>query len=464
MKQTKIYDFTARMLMLLLGFFFVTVSLRYAWYKLELPGLEEQEWAKPLFASQQESGESAAPEETEAAEETAGEKPPLSKRDRDGIVWGIHVDWSERYPEPPLDEGGEEENFAHRFVRTLNAFRTRVEPFEAEVEALKSELDLFATDYAVGYSEMVELANAYDELLGWEIAGVDSYNPVIETGENYFLTCTPWKDQSARAQESVELAALCRELGMEHLFVETPGKTCREDEANSVTDFYNSNADRLLLAMENGGVKTLDLRENLHAAGMDHHASFFETDHHWKSETGLWAAGEVARTLNERFGFDIDLARLDGAKFEREVYEDWFLGSQGKKVTLSRAEPEDISLLYPDYEVDLSIEIPSLDVSKRGDFSIMYRYAAIDECDYYKLNPYGAFLYGDNAITSITNHADTSGKRVLMLGHSYDNSVVPFLSLGVSQLDAIDLREFTGSLETYLRENQYDVVIELYTI
>ena len=471
MKRTKIYDFTTRALMVLLAVFMLAVSARYAVRKIvvEGMGLQGRTVSLVMFDAPElvELPVESVPEEK--PEEPSETPPSAPVRDRDGIVWSTKVDWQALYPAPADDEdtaadAEKKKGFAWQFAAFLERFEGVFAPFEAKVSAFEEELDLFATDYAVGYDKMVELANAYDGLLGWEIASVMGYNAVIEAGENYFLTCVSPQGQYARAQESVDLANLCRELGMEHLFVETPNKTCRADATSGVMDFYNQNADRLLEALAAGGVATVDLRENLHAAGMDHHASFFETDHHWKSETGLWAAGEVAKELNERYGFQIDLSLFDPARFEHEVYEDWFLGSQGKKVTLARAVPEDITLLYPAYDVDLGIRIPSMDVDKRGDFSIMYRYAAIDECDYYNLNPYGAFLYGDNALTHLANYANTEGRRILVLGHSFDNSVLPFLALGVAEVDSMDLREFNGSLETYLRENHYDVVIELYTI
>lgn len=438
MRKMSVYDIVTRALMALLMLVMCAVLVRMA--TLPLP----------------------AEEAAEEMETTAANTPP--KRDADGIIWSTKVDWEALYPAQEADAAAEETGLAWGFSHFVDRIDAAAEPVESAVAAWENTVDTYASDQAPFYAEMVETANAYDALLGWEIAGVESYNPVISAGNNYFLTCVARKNEQPRAEESIDLMEYCTSLGMQHLFVETPNKTCRSDPQSGITDFYNQNADRLLEALQKGGVDTLDLREELHAAGMDHHAAFFETDHHWKTETGLWAAGVLARTLNERCGFAIDLSLLDPAQFDYQVYEDWFLGSQGKKVTLSRAKPEDITLIYPKQETDLSIEIPSLSVEKRGDFSVLYRYAPVNVCDYYTQNPYAAYLYGDNALTRIVNHNCTNGKRVLMLGHSFDNSVIPFLALGVSEVDSIDLREFTGDLKTYLAENYYDAVVEFYTI
>ena len=48
--------------------------------------------------------------------------------------------------------------------------------------------------------------------------------------------------------------------------------------------------------------------------------------------------------LNQRFpkyGFHIDLNLFHEEQYEIKVFQRWFLGSLGKKLTLSRVEPED---------------------------------------------------------------------------------------------------------------------------
>lgn len=414
--------------------------------------------------------EADAADETPAASTAEPAAPGEPVRDRDGIIWSTKVDWAALYPAPPQEEQAEEEPatgfaaFAARLSGWVDDLRAALAPFEDAVDEWEAEVDDNTNEKLPFYGRIVELANAYDALIGWEIVAVDSYNAVINAGDNYFLTCVELRDETTNAQAGINIDTLCRERGMAHLYIETPNKTCRDDAHSGVTDFYNQNADSLLGLLSEAGVETLDLRDALHDAGMDHHASFYQTDHHWLAETGLWATGVIAETANERFGLALDLDALAPEKFDYEVYEDWFLGSQGKKVTLARAVPEDFTMIYPKETADLSISIPSLAVEKRGDFDVLYRYAMVDTCDYYNLNPYAAYLYGDNALTRITNHHAKNDVRVLVLGHSFDNTVVPFLALAAAQVDSIDLRTFNGSLETFLRENDYDIVIECYTI
>ena len=438
MPRRSIYDLAALAAVAALTLMMLGVGWRMATYRPETP-----------------------PEPDAAQALTAEEREAL--RDADGIVWSTRVDWAALYP-PEAEAEAAPDTALARFAAWVEDLQERTRPYEERADALEQRVTDYATDYAPGYRTMVEAANRYDAILGWEIAGVESYNPVIMAEDNYFITCVARQDREARAAEIADLRDYCASLGMAHLYVTTPNDTCRYDTGISgVMDFYNQNADRLQAALREADVDTIDLRETLHEAGMDHHKSFYQTDHHWLPETGRWAAGVIAETLNADYGFDIDLTLFDADRWRAEVYEDWFLGSQGKKVTLTRAKPEDFTLFYPKFDTQIHIEIPSLDVDKTGDFSVFYRYGAVEPRDYYAQSPYAAYFYGDNALTRVHNELRGDGKRVLVLGHSFDNCVLPFLALGVEYLDSIDPREFTGSLTTFLRENPYDVVIELFT-
>lgn len=461
--QRNIYDLAARAVVAALVCFLFAILLRFLTRQLLLERGVQNRFTSAIFfdvpelaALPTETGEPSGP-----AELTPERREAL--RDADGILW-TEIDWAALYPPPAQAEAGAPPTGAERFAAWIDGLQEKTRPYETRVADAEARVTDYATDYVAGYGAMVEAANAYDRLLGWEIAGVESYNPVVKLEGNYFITCVARQDRAERAREIISLRDFCAENGMRHLYVTTPNDACREDTGVSgVMDFYNQNADRLQKALRDADVETMDLRDSLHADGMDHHASFYETDHHWRPETGLWAAGKIAERLNADYGFGIDLSLFDASRWRGEVYEDWFLGSQGKKVTLSRAEPEDFTLLYPLFDTRLRFEVPSMDLDRTGGFSVQYRYGVLAERDYYGQSPYLAYFYGDNALTRVRNELSSDGKHVLVLGHSFDNCVLPFLALGVEYLDSIDLREFTGSIEAYLLENRYDVVIELYT-
>lgn len=52
----------------------------------------------------------------------------------------------------------------------------------------------------------------------------------------------------------------------------------------------------------------------------------------------------------------------------------------------------------------------------------------------------------------------------MIIGDSFNEAIVPFLAMECKQVDRIDMRQFTGSLRTFLKENaDYDVVMVVHS-
>jgi hypothetical protein len=99
-----------------------------------------------------------------------------------------------------------------------------------------------------------------------------------------------------------------------------------------------------------------------------------------------------------------------------------------------------------------------------GSFEIMlgancYNQDDLRDYDYPSMH-YSYFYMGTNEST-IHNNKIEDGK-ILLLGDSYSYVVLPFLSLGVSDITTLILREFEGDLMEYIDENQFDTVVILY--
>ena len=70
--------------------------------------------------------------------------------------------------------------------------------------------------------------------------------------------------------------------------------------------------------------------------------------------------------------------------------------------------------------------------------------------------------YGDRAIIQIENLLEAEDRKILFVHDSFADSVIPFMALGIQSIDSIDLRYFTGSLESYIEESEPDMVIVMY--
>lgn len=380
---------------------------------------------------------------------------------QDGHTYGdtddYSYDWAAEYPFRT--------EAAVRASADTSAISRLIGRYTGIVESIKNRIDNYTQDNLVGYRTITGLAGKLDQVLCWNFAAFNEYNGLYRMADGPWTALIHRYDCSQSAASLISFSEFLEEEGVGLLYVQAPYKVCKEDlDISGVLDFSNQNADQLLERLRAAGIDTLDLRQKLHADGMDHHDAFFATDHHWTGETGLWAAGRIAAHLNENRGFALDLEALNPANFSREVYEDFFLGSQGRKLTLTVAEPEDFSLLYPAYETQLRFRIPSIGIDLTGDFSVTYNMEALEGDDPYGRDPYHAYSYGDRALICYENlnKTVTEEKKVLLLHDSFSDVVQSFLALGLKRFESMDLRYFTGSLERYIRETKPDMVIVMY--
>ena len=257
---------------------------------------------------------------------------------------------------------------------------------------------------------------------------------------------------------------MCKSEGINFFYVNLPTKICVSQDKNisGILDFSNQNTDRFLLGLKESGVKYYDLRKILHNEGMNHHEAFFKTDHHWKPETGLWAAKKVLEFLRNDYNYNVNPEILNPENFDKVIYPEWFLGSQGKKVTLKRARPEDISLIYPKYRTQFNFQAPAAGINISGDFGVIYEMKSIVSKDFYGTNPYAVYKYGDQPLSITHNFLSDNNNKILVIHDSFSNSLIPFLALGVQQIDEIDLRHFSGSLRTYIKFTRPDLVFIAY--
>jgi hypothetical protein len=341
--------------------------------------------------------------------------------------------------------------------------------FKARISGVEEKIEEYTKDNLVSRMNFVVSAVKYETLIGWNL-----HETVYDLGDGWLTELVEKVEilpgQSEQNSSGIATSAVAlydfndflASLDIDFLYVQSPHKISRDDTIPGASDFSNENADELLQALSLRHIPWLDLRENIRQEKLDHHSLFYKTDHHWKAETGLWAAGIIAQYLNTNNGFDIDLDLFKPEQYRYDVYENWFLGSLGKKVTLVYAPPEDISLIYPRFNTNFSLKIASRDIDAEGAFDIFYDYRQVGEINHYNLNPYGAYLYGDNPNVIIHNNFLHDNKRIIVIKDSFVNCVNPFLSLGIEYIDVLDIRHFTGSVKTYIKQNKPDMVIVMY--
>ena len=315
-----------------------------------------------------------------------------------------------------------------------------------------------------GSMRAVETAKNYEDFIGWNIASAYEYNGVTKLTDGHLTIMHPMIDVSQASSAVADLAAYCKDKGIDFFYAACPKKTCiyEDKDISGTLDFANSNADNLLKLLAQAGLNVYDFRKLLHEDGMNHHASFYKTDNHWKAETGLWAAKHILEFLRDDYGWDVHPQILEPSRFEHVIYPEWFLGSRGRKFMLSRTKPDDFTMLYPKFKTLFQYNVPSKGLNVSGDFSITYNMSSVASKDYYGKNPYAAYGSGNKPLARTHNLMNHNGKRILVIHDSFSLCVVPFVALGTEYTDDIDLRYFTGSLKKYIAVNHPDLVAVCY--
>ncbi len=369
----------------------------------------------------------------------------------------IKIDWAGLYPFPAssVREGS---------PRDID----KIAKFDAIIHGVKNIVDdkisRWTSDHLMGYGKIIETYNLYKKILQWNIMARKEYNSVVEIEDGQLTEFQDREDMSERIKNTMELDRFCKDNGSAFLFVLAPGKIDRHEEKYRTLDFSNANADAFVSGLKANGVDYVDIRENMDAEGLTAKDVFFRTDHHWMPEAGLWATGIVARYLNEKGLLQSDVSLLEPQMWDKEVYKNFFLGSRGKKITLVRTAPDDITIYHPKWPTHLHMEIPNRAIVRDGDFEITYNKKLLEELDYYHMEPYGAYSWSNMPYKYIRNDDAGNDETVLFLKNSFGNVVYPFLSLQFKHAYELDIRAFTGSVHEFIRQKKPNVVIVLYSV
>lgn len=264
-----------------------------------------------------------------------------------------------------------------------------------------------------------------------------------------------------------EFHRFCSSRKISLLYVNLPKKYSRNEDLAcfGVADLTDLKADRFLKELAKNGIDTLDMRPYIDAKYEDPYDAFFKTDHHWKVSTGLYCAQILSDYLRTRYDLDLAVDNIRDEAFSVKLMKNSWLGERGKKTGSTYSGLDDFELVKPLGETHFHLTIPSRNMDREGDFSIMLNESVLDagfwKCRY---GPsfYYSYLYGNDPIQIIENKDLELGK-ILVIKDSFAQSVVPFLAMTANSLVTWDVRYNTDSLRDYIDRNQFDSVIVMYT-
>ena len=369
----------------------------------------------------------------------------------------VEIDWEQRYPYDTLvDEvkydanEGESSRVAEieakiKNISTLGNTWIKLLYYYADISKVGYVINSFLTDPSVG----------------------DSY---IKTRNGYWMQVESKRLSLDEAKEGIApyatLQKYVEDKGIDFLYFYTPSKLCAVDPQlpYGVVTYTNDNIDAYLNALDYYGIDYVDLRKMIHDDGLDHYSLFFKTDHHWTVESGLWCASEIAKLLNEQYGYPLS-GNYDLENYELITYEGAEFGSQGEGVTRFVADPEDFSIPIPKFETNYRIEVPNKGVDVSGAMSdIFIDHEGIKEMgENDGGSAYELLMYGNVPYAKITNLDNPNGPKVFMIKDSFSIAVVPYLASSCSELVMVDTRiengNFTGSIINCINESNPDIVL-----
>lgn len=231
-----------------------------------------------------------------------------------------------------------------------------------------------------------------------------------------------------------------------------------------VNNYLNENVDAFLSVLQSAGISTLDLRAMISENSLTKNQLFYRTDHHWTTATAFQGFCCLVAALEESWGWQLD---ADGVfcnidNYTEITYENYFIGSQGRRVGKYYTGVDDFTLLIPQFDTSFRV------IDQEGNI----KEGSYEECllveDYLTAedvytNRYASFLGGDTGILTIENNNLPDGKHLLLLKDSFAAPLATFLASCVSSLTLIDLRYYEGSVEDWVTKMEPDGVLFLYS-
>ncbi len=314
-------------------------------------------------------------------------------------------------------------------------------------------------------NEMIEVSGAL-----MKAAGVRSYYNNIYginiTTDGYIVGRYSQTTTDYEVEQMIQFKEYLESKGIQLLYVNEPAKYIDDSyyqEQFGGETYLNHNADVFLQRIGDSGIDYIDLRDNILEEGIDPLSLFYRTDHHWTVPASKWTAEIIAERLNEEYGYNIDLNMYNNEQFNTVLYRNAWLGEQGKKLAKSYIGLDDYTMMEPKYGTSYDILTDTGDVIHTGDFGLFINKDIYDlEAEQYTAYSWHYAYSGYAGCRIHNNYANVCGGKILVLGDSYESSMIPFLTLGVEDITLIVPRNIEGSVRDYIEADNYDTVIIAY--
>lgn len=445
----------ARCIVICLSIVMLTIPMRFVLRNIvyERMGICEP-WMKYFMVSDAELLDNLEKNETD---KNYAEKP-------------VMINWEEWYPFSSEDSEPTEvvdETFGHKFQRAWNQY-------EELIHAVEGKLEYYCEEGLFFYHQAVAVASKLEHMVGLEASASGDVLQMNNGYLTYMEPECPEEDIQEIADEVQDFDAFLKSMDIPFFYANAGSKVCPYDRqlSDGVEEYTNQNGTALLTALQKRGVDTLDFREKMQADHLDWYDSYYKTDHHWKTETGLWAAGKLAEKLNEEADLNFDAAMFEKENYRFDTFETCFLGGQGRSVSGINAQIEDYTRILPAFDTRFSLQIPTRSVDLTGSYEqVLFDADRMEQILSYSANDHmnrpGAYDCArarNDALVHIRNlnAPDNADQTILLLQDSFSWYSTSFLACDIGAVDIIHPGAFSGSIRAYIQKTKPDAVVLMY--
>lgn len=329
-----------------------------------------------------------------------------------------------------------------------------------------AELEDRVNTYYALHDQSVNTYGAIQKLIDSSLVfDIDKSSTVVKLKNGYLTFKSNTDDTSSLSDYLVSLKKKHKDT--DFLYVNKISKNTYDKEI--LPDYYpyiyKTDIEKTMVNLKQNGVSVLDINNIIKTENIDKYPLFFKTDHHWKPMTGLWVSKLISQSLNDNFNYQFNTDIFNSENYNIETYENAFLGSQGKRVGIFYAGIDDFYIVKPKFPTELSVLASDAETPLIGDFEkTMLHREHLTPNNLFNLDEtaYDVYMNGNHSLVNIKNN-NGNGKKALLIIDSYGMVVAPYLSLAFSELDCIDIRSYTDSVDKYISDTEPDIVIYMIT-
>lgn len=229
--------------------------------------------------------------------------------------------------------------------------------------------------------------------------------------------------------------------------VNIPNKNYAYEEKMPIKDFKSGQSifiGDILNKIDKEKIKVLDLTEEIRKDKNN----YYKTDHHLNMNGAYSSYKFIIENINK----DIPQVQKpkEKSEFEIKTYEDVYIGSYGRQVLNVVDKMDDIQVYkdknFKDYKI----------YNQDGEAKLFYE----EKISKDKLNgDYDVYLGGDNPFVKIENNQSNNELRVVAIGDSMDNPIIPLLAPHFKTTYSYDLRGYKGDLIKEIENINPDVIL-----